>query len=291
MRDRAAATSIGAKNLLAAAVAMCVVLTAAARADVRVRWRDTETPAYEVTLYLKGSTQRREFKATTPGGHSWAYVDDCARQQFIWLDLVNRRYTTYEGGVPFAAIAAFNEQQFAPPKHPSIKGTLTEIITVTDTGERREMFGFDARRLKTLTTWRVEPDGCDATGARIETDGWYVDLLHGVDCSPDLSGAVPRTFVELAGSKCLNKRLASRKYFFRRQYAGQARLGFPVSETTRTYDERGGVRTRTHEVLELSTDRLDDALFAVPAGYARVEPRQKRGASALSRALSIFRRD
>ncbi|MFN2481427.1 MAG: hypothetical protein ABR554_08160 [Pyrinomonadaceae bacterium] len=274
------------------AAALLCAAAATARADVRVRWRNSASPAHEVTLYLKGSAQRRELTWRQPDGRvmTSAFVDDCARRRLLWLDPANRRYAVvHEGGVPAAVIAAFNEQQFAPTANPRLKGTLTETITVTDTGERREMFGFTARRLKTLTTWRVVPDGCDAGQARVETDGWYVDLLYGVDCSPDLSGAMPRMAVDLAGSKCLGKRLASRKYFFRRHYEGPARLGFPLSETTRTYDGRGGVRTQTHEVLELSTDRLDDSLFAVPAGYERFEPRDAGKPSLLSRTLSIFR--
>jgi hypothetical protein len=270
---------------------LCASTTA--RADVRVRWRDTSAPTYEETLYLKGPSQRREGRSTQRDGSvmRWAFINDCARHQFIWLDLVNSRYTLAAGGVPFAVIAAFNEQQFPAPAPPGVRGTLFETTTVTDTGERREMFGFNARRLKTLTTWRVEPDGCDAGAARVETDGWYVDLLYGVDCSPDLSGAIPRTFVEIGAGKCLSKRFNTRKYLFRRRYEGQARLGFPLNETTSAYDERGVVREKTREVLELSTDALDDALFTVPAGYARVEPREWSRPNALSRALSIFHRN
>ena len=278
-------------SAFAAVALLCVA--AAARADVRVRWRDTAAPTYEETLYLKGSWQRREGKSTEWDGSvmRWAFINDCARHRFIWLDLVNSRYNVATGGVPYAVIAAFNEQQFPAPTPPGARGTLVETTTVTDTGERREMFGFKARRLKTLTTWRVEPDACATGAARVETDGWYVDLLYGVDCSPDLSGAIPRTFVEIGGSKCLTRRFNTRKYFFRRRQEGQARLGFPLVETTRAYDERGGVTERTRETLELSTDALSDALFAVPAGYARVEPREWRKPNALSRALSIFRRN
>jgi hypothetical protein len=275
-----------------AAALLCAVASAA-RADVRVRWRSSASFVYEETLYLKGSSQRREMKWRAPEGQEMitAYVFDCARHHLLWLDLVNRHYNVFDGLSPASTDAAFNEQQFAPPAYPRLKGTLTEITAVTDTGERREMFGFKARRLKTLTTWRVEPDACDAGGARVETDGWYVDLLYGVDCSPDLSGAMPRMSVEVEGSKCLVKRFNTRQYIYRRRYEGQARLGFPLAETTRAYDERGGVREKTREVLELSTDALSDALFAVPAGYARVEPPPGVKPKALSRALSIFRRN
>jgi hypothetical protein len=274
---------------LCAAALLCAVTTAA-RADVKARWRTTAAPAHEITLYLKGSSQRRELTWRQPDGRSMttAFVDDCARHRVIWLDPLNRRYNSIEGGTPASTFAAFNEQQFPPYDATRLKGTITETTTVTDTGERREMFGFTARRLKTVTTWAVAPDACDTGGARIETDGWYIDLMYGVDCSPDLSGATPRMFIDFAGDACLGKRLRSR-HAFRREFVGDARLGFPLSETLRTYNKRGISSTVTQEVLELSTAPLDDALFNVPAGYTLYEPRARGKPSPLSRALSIFR--
>jgi hypothetical protein len=274
--------------LCTAAATLCAVTLV--RADVKVRWRTAAAPAYEITLYLKGSVQRRETMWRQPDGRSMmtAFVDDCARHRVIWLDPLNRRYNTIEGGVPASTVAAFNEQQFPPYDATKVKGAITETTTITDTGERREMFGFTARRLKTVTTWAVAPDSCDTGGARIETDGWYIDLMYGVDCSPDLSGATPRMFIDFAGDACLNQRLRKR-HAFRRQFVGDARLGFPLNETIRTYNKRGISSTATQEVVELSTDRLDDALFSVPAGYTLYEPRARGKPSALSRALSIFR--
>lgn len=276
-------------GLAAAFVALCVAAPAA-RADVMIKQRSSARPGHEETLYLKGASQRREVTARQKDGRvlTWAFINDCAGRQITWLDLVNRRYTVHTG-VPVAAFTAFNEQQFDVRVPPKAKGTLTETVSMTDTGERREMFGLVARRLKIATTWAAAPDSCDASRARVEIEGWYVDLLHGVDCSPDLSGATPR-WGGVAGGGCLGKRLR-RGYFYRRANSGDARLGFPLSETTRAYDERGRVFwTETVEVTELSTAALDDAVFSVPAGYTRFEPREARDPSALSRLLSIFRR-
>lgn len=289
MQVRPVAMQVRLSLKLAAAAAALLSSPAAARADVTIRQRSSARPGHEETLYLKGARQRREVSARQKDGRvmAWAFVYDCAGRQVTWLDLVNRRYTIH-AGVPAAAAAAFNEQQFDSRVPPKAKGTLTETVLTTDTGERREMFGLVARRLKVVTTWAAAPDACDASRARVETEGWYVDLLHGVDCSPDLSGATPR-WGGVAGGGCLGKRLR-RGYFYRRTNSGGARLGFPLSETTRAYDERGRVFwAETAEVTELSTAALDDAIFSVPAGYARVEPREARDPSVLSRLLSVFR--
>lgn len=290
MRGRLVAMQLRLLLKLAAAAAALLSSPAPARADVTIRQRSSARPGYEETLYLKGAMQRREVSAPQKDGRvmRWAFVYDCAGQRVTWLDLVNRRYNVTDG-VPVAALAAFNEQQFDARVPPKAKGTLTETVTATDTGERREMFGFAARRLKIVTTWAAAPDACDASLARVEVEGWYVDLLHGVDCSPDLSGATPR-WGGVTGNGCLGKRLR-RGYFYRRANVGGARLGFPLSETTRAYDERGRVFwTETAEVTELSTAALDAAVFAVPAGYTYVEPGRARDPSVLSRLLSVFRR-
>jgi hypothetical protein len=274
------------------AATLCAAVTAA-RADVRIVLRHSGTPSYEETLYLKGSSQRREVRSQSRDGrtYNWALINDCARQQFIWLDLKSPHYWVETGGVPSAVFTAFNETQFPPSSGPSKnKRMLTETITVTDTGERREMFGFTARHLKTVTRWSIAPAACDTPETRIETDGWYIDLLYGVDCSPDLSGATESGNISFAGNGCLGKRFGrGNNYAYHRQYVGEARRGFPLSETTRAYNEHGLTSTSTREVLELSTDKLDDALFAVPTGYERVEPKEGGKPSIIGRALSIFR--
>jgi hypothetical protein len=264
----------------------------AVRADMKIRLRRATNLVYEETLYLKGTSQRREVKSVMRNGQSinYAILDDCPRHQFIWLDPVKRRYYIYTGGVPAAVVAAFNETQFPPiVPPPGSRGVWTETIAVTDTGERREMFGFTARHLKTLTTWTGTPDTCDTTRLRMETDGWYADLLYGIDCSPDLSGSVPNMLVEMPSAKCLNH-FFKRKYIYQRKHTGLTRLGFPLTETTNIYNERGLVTTRSQEVLELSTAALDDALFAVPDGYVSFKPQVRNSLkpSLLTRVLSLF---
>jgi len=284
------------RRLLTILSAVALILAAgvpAARADVMIRQRNSREPGYEVTLYLKGAMQRGDVKRLSPDGRvmTWAHIFDCARQQFIWLDTTNHRYTIHTGGIPDVASAPFNEQQFPAPVPPRAKGMLTKTTTITDTGERREMFGFTARRLRLVTTFTAAPDACDARDSRVETEGWYVDLLHGIDCSPDLSGAMPRWHGFGFGfdtNSCLGRRLR-RGYFPRRVNVGDGRLGFPLAETTRVYGELGRVWTETIEVTELSTAPLDDTLFSVPADYVRVESRVAGKPSALSRVLSIFR--
>ena len=50
-------------------------------------------------------------------------------------------------------------------------------IALTDTGERKPMFGFTARRVKSTMTRQAGPGTCDPGNDTIETDGWYIDYM------------------------------------------------------------------------------------------------------------------
>jgi hypothetical protein len=280
-----------------ATAAVMLLITVNASADIKIRRRISSGQGFvENVLYLKGTRQREEMNRTPRGGTTLdvAFLFQCDQKQFIWLDFTNKQYAVHSGGEPAAVVMAFNETQAAPSpavaaKLAAIKwrGLLTETTTVTDTGERREMFGFTARHLKITTVWQAEPAACDGPIARRETDGWYITLLYGIDCSPDISGSISRG-VPLPQSRCLNHYL-SHRYRYERKQVGSLQLGFPLQETTTLYGDRGRMEEVRTEVLELSTAPLDDALFEVPGGYTRTKFKTYKR-PLLSRLFSLFRR-
>jgi len=284
-------------KMVAAAASVMLWLAVNASADIKIRRRISSGGGFvDNVLYLKGTRQREEMNRTPRGGRALdvAFLFQCDQKQFIWLDFTNRQYAVHSGGEPAAAVMAFNEPQSAPSpavaaKLAAIKwrGLLTETTTVTDTGERREMFGFTARHLKIETVWQAEPQSCDGPIARRETDGWYITLLYGIDCLPDISGTINRG-VSFPQSRCLNHYL-SHRYRYERKQVGPSQLGFPLKETTTLYGDRGLMEEVRTEVLELSTAPLDDALFEVPGDYTRTKFKTYRK-PLLERLFSIFRR-
>ena len=56
---------------------------------------------------------------------------------------------------------------------------------VTDTGEKKDMFGYKARHLKTVET---------TDGNKTETDGWYIDLKDAAACNQEDTAGVNRGF-------------------------------------------------------------------------------------------------
>jgi hypothetical protein len=169
------------------------------------------------------------------------------------------------------------------------KGNWTETVTVVDTGERREMFGFTARHIKTMTVSDASPLACDQTRLRQETDGWYIDLLYGTECSSDISGQLNVGFVVPGSFNTCVKFYEKRNYRFERKQVGKARFGFPVALSIRAYSNDGRTFSETkREVTEITRVELDQSLFELPDGYARLEP-QPLKRSILDRALSLFR--
>ncbi len=276
------------------AALLLLSLTNISSADIKIKRRTTfNRGGFDSILYLKGKRQREEMNQFSRDGKEFsvAYVEQCDLKQFVWLDLYNKRYALHTGGMPMGAAMAFNEpqvqvnQELIDKARARSKGVLTETTTVVDTGERREMFGFVARHLKTITTWEPKPKRCDGPELRRETDGWYIDLLYGIDCSPDLSGSITRGY-SLEG-KCFSEYLFKRVYWLEHKRHGSPSLGYPLLETTKWNSEKNEEHITRTEVLELSTEELNPSLFEVPEGFAKVEIQQYRP-SLFDRVLSFL---
>ena len=135
-------------------------------------------------------------------------------------------------------------------------GVVNITNTITDTGERKEMFGFTARRIKTSLVKTASPDACDKD-QKVETDGWYIDFQYAFECPTQTQKHQPYTRPQRPG--CKDE--------IRAKTIGSAKLGFPVLVTTTIYQPDGRTSTMTQEVLELSREPLAASLFEIPDGY------------------------
>jgi hypothetical protein len=279
-------------------VACLLTLSAATAglADIRLKLKTTvDARAGESSIYIKGRRQRNEFKATRPDGTAQeaAVIFQCDLGRQIILDSATR--IVYEhpfmGREEFFARAEAAHAKAGPPKprpEKPLAGRIVETFTVTDTGERREMFGYTARRIKTTLTWDITPPSCPIAALRRETDGWYVDLLYGTFCSYDISGFDEGELLALERSKCAEHYLGGdpkRRYGIERKQIGTARFGYPLALTVKSYTDDGRPSVRTSEVSEISHEVLDASLFEPPADYTKFKPKKR---SLASRALSLF---
>src|ERR1041385_4408248 len=223
------------------------------------------------TTMIKGQRERSETSMNVPGmpaGMNMGQVNitQCDMRRTIQVNDRARKYLitpmdvddsspAERGGMSTPANTGANRRG----------GVVTITLNTIDTGERREMFGFTARHLKQSMMTEASPDACYQQHMKMERDGWYINLEYGLNCGTDRPPQVGR----MAAPQGCRDRYQTRR-------TGPATLGYPLMETTTIYGPDGSVRnTMTKEVVELSRQTLDAALFDVPAGYAQARSAQE----------------
>ena len=236
---------------------------ASASSDTKLRLRMSSgagAEAFETVTYVKGQRRRSE---TRGAGMDVVNVVQCDLGRNL---TINERARTYfitglgEAAVrgPAAAAGAPITDAAAERAPEARRGGVVNVTnTVTDTGERKELFGFTARHIKTSMVWEPSPDACDPESSRIETDGWYIDFSYDFDCPGQRE--IPKTPWVRQRPGCQDE--------IRTKTVGSAKLGFPVLLTTTMHHKDGTTTTTTQEVVELARTPLDAALFDIPAGY------------------------
>jgi len=233
------------------------------RSDLKLTYRTTTSgQSMENTTMLKGTRERTEMKLGY--GRDIINVTQCDLKRTLQISDSAKKYVITPMETSDAPTSSGPVAR--PVAEPSRRGgVITYTTTAVDTGERKEMFGFQARHVKTSMIVESSPDACNPVKQRMETDGWYIDFSFGLNC--DLGGRAP-VGVPYAPGGC---RDAVR---FNRQ--GAARTGYALQETTTSYGPNGQVAfTSTKEVIELSREPLDASLFDIPAGYVEAASAQE----------------
>jgi hypothetical protein len=273
-------------SLLAFGIVVPAALAQAPTPDLKIVTQFTtgRQPPSTTTQYVKGPRSRieRDF-----AGHPRVTINQCDQHQVVQLDPAAREYTSYQlddqgraagtrvraaAGTQVGAAARTTAGARIPPNARPIEpsgGTLVVNIETTDTGERKRLFGYEARHVIEKET-RTPGPGAIARGQETVRDGRYIDLDFNAGCAPKRKGAfgllVGASFPRGTTPK-FDKIEVHRK--------GVAETGFAVSLATKTTVPRPNadpfVSESLQEVVELSNAPLDPALFDVPKGYKKVE--------------------
>jgi hypothetical protein len=231
--------------------------------DLKIKYRMTAGGQdLETTTMIKGARERSE--THTGYGMDLVNLTQCDLKRTVQISDQTRKYlitpmdagdSTANSGTDVADTSGSSRRS----------GVITYVMTSTDTGERKEMFGFQARHVKTSISIESSPDACNPMKQRMETDGWYIDLTFGLNCEvgrPQMMGVPP------ARGGCQDRVSYKR--------VGAGRTGYPLIETMTSYGPNGSVvSSTTKEVIELSREPLDAALFDVPAGYVETKNAQE----------------
>ncbi|MEI6669576.1 MAG: hypothetical protein WCP29_15620 [Acidobacteriota bacterium] len=199
------------------------------------------------TVSTKGTHQRIDY------GPDMAVLQQCGVDRIIQVNDQTRKYLTLQSRKEPEAGAE------PPAKTGKKGGTITYSTTVTDTGERKTLFGMSARHVKTVLTKTSTPDACDKRPERVDTDGWFVDPP--VAACP----AVPRPATATTADGCRDVV----------HYVGAAgaAIGYPLAYTTASSSGAGKdakASSMRMEVTNVARRALPDSLFVVPKGYTDV---------------------
>lgn len=242
--------------LLNAVILVTLCFATPVSADIKVRIKQTSAgQSFENSTYIKGKRRRTESANGTT-----VSITQCDTRRDIRLNPAARTFSVSPFGTAVGNDPGPTEA--ASAGRTVRGGTVTLTSTVRDTGERKQLFGYTARRILSTVVYESSADACSVMDTRIETDGWYIDDDFGFDCEESAS----RPYAPPAGntSGCRDR--------FVTKTSGTAKKGFPVLETTTIYADGGRDGfTMTNEVVELSKADLDPALFEVPDGYSQVE--------------------
>lgn len=236
-----------------AIMAMSLVAAQAAFADVKIKSKQTMSgQSYENTTYIKGKRQRSE----TMNGMMIS-LNQCDLRRGIQLNSQTKTYVIneYDQGTTAST-------PNTPVKNDGVVragGVITSTMTVKDTGERKQMFGFTAKHLIITMESKSSPDACAVTNTKMQFDGWYIDAEFALDCD------------QYAQYRSYNKEKPTCRDRYETKQVGTAKRGYPVYEKMTMFDESGKeTYSMVNEVVELSKATLDAGLFDVPADYRKV---------------------
>jgi hypothetical protein len=230
----------------------------------------------ESTIYVKGMRKRTEGGGIMGIGKNLVTIEQCDLQRSVKLNDKKKLYYIQ----PFAKeteeiidedakpAAVKNKPVPATSTQPKEKttpqkgGVINMWYSITDTGERKKIYGFTARHVWTFQKIKPSPDACYMKDSMIiKTDGWYIDLPQ-FNCPVQFRPNNPMPATK-------NQPECKDRYISRR--SGKGKLGFPITETRIMQMGNAGPQKSdfetTIETLEFSAEKLDSMLFEIPPGY------------------------
>jgi hypothetical protein len=231
--------------------------------SLKVKYKTTAAgQSSETTTMVRGPRQRSEMRLGY--GMDMVNITQCDLKRTVQISDKTRKYVVTPMDVTGSAAASVADVKTTST--PVTRGgVVTYVVSSIDTGERKEMFGFTARHVKTTMTMSSSPDACSQVNQRIETDGWYIDLSAAATCD---FGRAQMTSNPPPSGGCRDQ--------VRFRQEGTGKTGFPLMVTTTMYGPDGrAMFTSTQEVVELSREPLDAALFEIPPGYVETTNTQE----------------
>jgi len=192
-----------------------------------------------------------------PGG-AMVTLRQCDLKRTVTLNDQAQSYLVVNDPQDDAAARAAALVTGAPvPEQKKTGGHIEITSSITDTGERKQMFGLNARHLKTKVVEKSSDDACSKVDQTFEVDGWYADLgKENASCGASMAPPVRQ------GQGCQDAVVE--------HHSGSGKPGYPLVQNVTMHNPDGSSMVVSINVTELSKQPLDAALFDVPASYKQV---------------------
>jgi len=258
--------------LLSIGTMLAVVLIGEKASAQQYKVQQTTTMAgmkSETTIYVKGMRKRTEGGGYTGMPNNPITIEQCDLQRTITINDKKKLYFVE----PFSKDGeeVVEEEERSSTKNVPVAvhaktsmrkgGIVTMWYNITDTGERKKMYGLTARRIWTTQKIKPSADACMMKDSMIiKTDGWYIDLPQ-FNCPVRYGGT--------NSVKQGTNQLDCKDRFITRR-SGKGKLGFPLIEKKTMIMGNGEASQfeTSLQTIEFSTAKLDSMLFEIPAGYA-----------------------
>lgn len=204
---------------------------------------------------IKGARTREVNQG--PGG-AMVTLQQCDLKRTVTLNDQSQSYLIVSDPQDDAAARAAALVTGAPvPEQKKTGGRVEITSSITDTGERKQMFGLNARHLKTKVTEKSSDDACTKVDQTFEVDGWYADLgKENASCTASMAPPVRQ------GQGCQDAIVE--------HHSGSGKPGYPLVQNVTMHNPDGSSMVVSINVTEVSKTPLDAALFDVPASYKQV---------------------
>lgn len=257
-----------------AAVTVLLLITISATADAQqYKLRQVTSVSgmkSESTIYVKGMRKRTEGGGFMGVAASPVTIEQCDLQRTIKINDKKKLYYIEPFSKQEEEVIEEDAKPVAVKSKPApadkakdkTGGVIYMYQSITDTGERKKMYGFTARHVWSTQKIKPSADACMMKDSMIiKTDGWYIDL-------PQFNCPV-RSYTN-SGMKRGTYQPDCRDRFVTRR-SGKGRMGFPLVETKTMIMGNGPAQNNefatSMETLEFSAMKLDSMLFEIPTGY------------------------
>jgi hypothetical protein len=213
--------------------------------------------------WVKGARERTVTKS--PAGDVVS-LRQCDLKRTVTVNEQSKSYFVINDPQDQSAANAAALLMGAPAPASGTGGVVTQTVSVTDTGERKQISGYTARHLKTTVVVESSPNACSPVSQKYDIDGWYADLAkEQLACSQSLPP------VKLAAN-CTDRIVVRRK--------GTAKPGYPLHETIILQNDGANPTKIEVATSEISKEPLKPELFDVPADFQEVHSEMELYASA-----------